>query len=71
MALGSGGLFLSADDHARPIGTSLRLFFEVPGGIVQAEAVAQRLTEGMGVEFTNVGPQARVLLDRLRKRLLQ
>jgi len=27
--------------------------------------------EGMGVEFTNVGPQARVLLDEGLKRLLQ
>lgn len=26
---------------------------------------------GMGVEFTNVSPQARVLLDDLLKRLLQ
>lgn len=70
--LGSGGLFLSAD-HVRPIGTSLTLLFEVPGGFVQAEAVVRNVSPGagMGVEFTNVGPQARVLLDDLLKRLLQ
>lgn len=70
--LGSGGLFLSAD-HERPIGTSLTLLFEVPGGFVQAEAVVRNVSPGagMGVEFTNVGPQARVLLDDLLKRLLQ
>lgn len=70
--LGSGGLFLSAD-HVRPIGTSLTLLFEVPGGFVQAEAVVRDVSPGagMGVAFTNVGPQARVLLDDLLKRLLQ
>lgn len=70
--LGSGGLFLSAD-HVRPKGTGLTLLFEVPGGFVQAEAVVRDVSpgEGMGVEFTNVGPQARVLLDDLLKRLLQ
>ena len=70
--LGSGGLFLSAD-HVRPIGTKLTLLFEVPGGFVQAEAVVRDVCsgEGMGVEFTNVGPHARVLLDDLLKRLLQ
>ena len=70
--LGSGGLFLSAD-HVRPIGTSLTLLFEVPGGFVQAEAVVRDVSPGggMDVEFTNVGPQARVLLDDLLKRLLQ
>ena len=40
---------------------------------MQAEAVVRDVSagEGMGVEFTNVGPQARVLLDDLLKRLLQ
>ena len=70
--LGSGGLFLSAD-HVRPIGTKLTLLFEVPGGFVQAAAVVCKLSpgEGMGVGFTNVGPQARVLLDDLLRRWLQ
>ena len=70
--LSSGGLFLSTD-HVRPVGTKLTLLFEVPGGLVQAEAVVRNVSPswGMGVEFTSVGPQARVLLDDLLKRLLQ
>ena len=70
--LGSGGLCLSAD-HVRPIGTKLTLLFEVPRGFVQAEGVVRNVSpgEGMGVAFTNVGPQARVLLDDLLTRLLQ
>jgi PilZ domain len=70
--LGSGGLYLSAG-HVRPVGTKLTLLFEVPGGFVQAEAIVRNVSpgEGMGVEFTNVGAQARVLLDDLLKRLLR
>ena len=71
--LGSGGLFLLAD-HVRPVGTTLTLLFEVPGGLVQAEAAVRNISpnEGMGVvEFTNMCPQARVLLDDLLRRLLQ
>lgn len=70
--LGRGGLFLSAS-IARPVGTSLTLVFEVPGGFVQAEAVVRNVLpgEGMGVEFTNMGPETRILLERLLKRLLQ
>jgi len=69
--LGSGGLFLSVD-HVPPVGTKLTLLFEVPGGFVQAAAVVCNLSrgEGMGVGFTNIGPQARVLLGNLLRRLL-
>ncbi len=70
--LGAGGLFLAAE-HSRPVGTKLTLLFEVPGGYVQAEAIVRNVSpgEGMGVEFTNIGPQAQALLDSLLKRLLQ
>jgi PilZ domain-containing protein len=70
--LGMGGLFLAAP-AVRPVGTTLTLLFEVPGGFVQAQGVVRSIApgEGMGVEFTDVGPQARVLLDDLLKRLLQ
>ena len=70
--LGSGGLYLSAD-HVRPVGTKVTLLFEVPGGFVQAEAIVRNVFpgQGMGLEFINVGPQARVLLDDLLKRLLR
>jgi hypothetical protein len=69
--LGIGGVFLSVS-RVRPIGTSLRLVFEIPGGIVQTEGVVRSVSpdEGMGVEFTNMNPQDRVLLERLLRRLL-
>jgi hypothetical protein len=69
--LGMGGVFLSGS-RVKPIGTSLRLVFQVPGGIVQAEAIVRSVSpgEGMGVEFTEMNPQDRVLLERLLKRLL-
>ena len=69
--LGMGGVFLSVS-RVRPIGTSLRLVFEIPGGIVQTEGVVRSVSpdEGMGVEFTNMNPQDRVLLERLLRRLL-
>ena len=70
--LGAGGLFLAAS-AVRPVGTTLTLLFQVPGGFVQAQGIVRSITpgEGMGVEFTEVGPQARVLLDDLLRRLLQ
>lgn len=36
--LGMGGVFLSVS-RVRPVGTSLSLVFEVPGGVVQADGV--------------------------------
>ena len=70
--LNSGGLSLSAD-ITRPVGSSLMLVFEVPGGVVQAEAVVRNVIPGkeMGLEFTSMGSQARALLDDLLKRLLR
>jgi hypothetical protein len=69
--LGTGGVFLSGS-RVKPVGTSLRLVFQVPGGIVQAEAIVRSVSpgEGMGVEFTNMNPQDRVLLEGLLRRLL-
>ena len=70
--LNGGGLSLSAS-ITRPVGTSLMLVFEVPGGVVQAEAVVRNVIPGkeMGLEFTSMGSQARALLDDLLKRLLR
>jgi hypothetical protein len=70
--LGMGGLFLSVS-NAPPVGASLRLAFEVPGGSVQAEGVVRNIApgEGMGVEFTWIAPRDRILLDRLLRRLLR
>ena len=70
--LGMGGLFISVPDPP-PVGTKLRLSFEVPGGNVQAEAVVRNIVpgEGMGVEFARLGLKDRVLLENLLKRLLR
>jgi hypothetical protein len=66
-SLGKGGLFLCGS-LIKPIGTSLKLIFEVPGGLVFAADAVVRSTasgEGMGVEFTKIGPQDQALLERL------
>ena len=70
--LGMGGLFISVPDP-RPVGTKLRLSFEVPGGNVQTEAIVRNIVpgEGMGVEFTRLGLKDRILLENLLKRLLR
>lgn len=70
--LSRGGLSVSSS-ITRPVGSSLMLVFEVPGGVVQAEAVVRNAIPGkeMGLEFTSIGDQARALLDDLLKRLLR
>ena len=70
--LGMGGVFLAAS-LVRPVGTSMKLILEVPGGLVQADGVVRDVSpgEGMGVEFTKIGPQDRALLERLLERLLR
>jgi len=67
-----GGLFISVLDPP-PVGTKLRLSFEVPGGNVHAEAIVRNIVrgEGMGVEFTKLGLKDQVLLEKLLKRLLR
>lgn len=69
--LNGGGLSVSGD-ITRPVGSSLMLVFEVPGGVVQAEAVVRNVVPGkeMGLEFTSMGAHARALLDDLLRRLL-
>src|SRR5215470_4419386 len=72
-ALGMGGLFLCGS-HAKPVGTSLKLIFEIPGGLIfAADAVVRNIgpAEGMGVEFTKIGPQDQALLEQLLERLLR
>lgn len=70
--LGMGGLFMSAGDPP-PVGTKIRLAFEVPGGKVRAEAVVRNIIpgEGLGVEFTRMDLGDKVLLQRLLSRLLR
>jgi hypothetical protein len=70
--LGMGGLFLCGSITLR-VGTDLTLVFEVPGGVVLADAVVRNIVpgEGMGVEFTKMNPQGRALLEGLLTRLLR
>jgi hypothetical protein len=67
-----GGLFLCGSITQR-VGTDLTLVFEVPGGMILAEAVVRNIVpgEGMGVEFTKMNPQSQALLDELLTRLLR
>jgi len=70
--LSMGGLFLCGSNTLR-VGTDLTLVFEVPGGMVLANAVVRNIVpgQGMGVEFTKMNPQIRVLLEELLTRLLR
>ena len=70
--LSMGGLFLCGSNTLR-VGTELTLVFEVPGGMVLANAVVRNIVpgEGMGVEFTKMNRQNRVLLEGLLTRLLR
>jgi hypothetical protein len=67
-----GGLSLVAP-NAPPVGTTLILAFEVPGGSVQADAIVRNIIPGeeIGVEFTRMAPKDRLLLERLLKRLFR
>ena len=58
--------------HEKPY-VDLTLVFEVPGGMVLAEAVVRNIVpgEGMGVESTKMNPQNRALLEGLLTRLLR
>ena len=70
--LSMGGLFLCGSITQR-VGSDLTLVFEVPGGMILAEAVVRNIVpgEGMGVEFTKMNPQSQALLDELLTRLLR
>lgn len=67
-----GGLFISATDPP-PVGTKIRLAFEVPGGSVRADGVVRDiiLGEGLGVEFTRMDLGGKLLLQSLMNRLLR
>ena len=69
--IGMGGLFIATPNPA-PVGTKLRLTFEVPGGNVLPEAIVRNVApgQGMGVEFTRMEPEERSLLEKLMNRLL-
>jgi hypothetical protein len=70
--LSIGGVFLCGAITLR-VGSDLTVVFEVPGGMVLAEAVVRNTVpgEGMGVEFTKMNPESQALLERLLTRLLR
>ena len=70
--IGMGGLFITTPNPA-PVGTKLRLTFQVPGGDVLPEAIVRNVApgQGMGVEFTRMEPKERALLENLMDRLLR
>ncbi len=69
--VGLGGFFI-ATSHPIPVGSVLKLFFDLPGGEVRARATVRdsKPGEGMGVEFTMMGPEDRARLQQLLKRLV-
>jgi hypothetical protein len=70
--IGVGGIFIRTP-HPPESGTIVKMFFELPGGVVRARAVV-RYSEpgvGMGVEFTGMGQEARARLHQTLKRLMR
>ena len=70
--LSMGGIYVCVPNPP-PVGTKLKLAFEVPGGDVQTEGVVRNIEagKGMGIQFTRLNPKDRVLLQRLLNRLLR
>ena len=71
MTVGLGGLFIRVDNPP-PVGDVIRLYFEAPGGEIRARAVIRNSVqgEGMGIQFTSMGPEARGRLTQMLRRLL-
>lgn len=70
--LGMGGLSLCGS-ITQPVGATLTLVFQVPGGVIQAEGLVRNVApgEGMGVEFVKMNDESRLLLAQLLRRLLR
>lgn len=70
--LGLGGLFILTSEPP-PVGSIIKLFFELPSGEVRARATVRHSEpgSGMGVEFTGMGFEDRARLQQLLKRLLR
>jgi len=70
--LSMGGIFICAPVPP-PVGTKLKVAFEVPGGEIQTEGIVRNIEpgKGMGIQFTRLSAKDRVLLQRLMTRLLR
>lgn len=66
-----GGLFVISEQPA-PVGTAVRLLFDIPGGEVLATATVRNHVpgRGMGVEFIEIRPEDRKRLEKLLDRLM-
>lgn len=66
-----GGLFVISQQPA-PVGSTIRLLFDIPGGEILATATVRNhiAARGMGVEFSEIREEDRKRLDQLMKRLL-
>lgn len=70
--LSMGGIYICVPNPP-PVGTKLKLAFEVPGGDVQTEGIVRNIEagKGMGIQFTRLNPKDRILLQGLLNRLLR
>lgn len=68
--LGLGGLFISTPEPA-PVGTVVKIVFDVPGGEVRARAIVKNAKsgQGMAVAFIDMGYADRARLDQLLNKL--
>lgn len=68
--LGLGGLFMSTPDPP-PVGTLVKILFDVPGGEVRARAMVKNIKpgEGMAVAFVDMESPDRARLNQLVKKL--
>jgi hypothetical protein len=68
--LSLGGVFIPTPDPP-PVGTSIKLVFEMSGRDIRARAIVRRSVSGngMGVEFVAMGYEERGILLRLLKGL--
>ena len=70
VTLGLGGLFIATPNPA-PVGTVMKIVFDVPSGEVRARAIVKNIKagQGMAVAFIDMGYPDRARLDQLLKRL--
>jgi PilZ domain len=68
--LGLGGLFITTPDPV-PVGSVVKIVFDVPGGEVRARAIVKNIKagKGMAIAFIEMGYECRARLDQLLKKL--
>ena len=68
--IGLGGLFISTPEPP-PVGTLIKIVFDVPGGEVRARATVKNVKtgKGMAIAFIEMGYGDRARLDQLLKKL--